>query len=210
MYAAYAEGGDILGFNDYAVNVGDPIETVAGGVDNLFAWSGRRKPVIAVLEASNYNDTTRPTPAQIKAEVWMAIVHGAMGIQYFCHRFKPTFSEIDCLEDAPARGGLSEINARIAGLAPALNGPSVANGVTTTSSHADVPIDTMVKRYGGATYLFAVAMRGTPTTATFTLRGFPDVASAEVLDEARTIAVTGARFADDFAPYGVHLYRLTF
>jgi hypothetical protein len=210
MYAAYADGGDILGFNDYAVNAGDPIETVAGGVDNLLGWSGRRKPVVAVLEASNYNDTTRPTPAQIKAEVWMAIVHGAMGIQYFCHRFKPTFSEIDCLEDAPARGAMTEINARIAALAPVLNGPSVANGVTTTSSNAGVPVDTMLKRNGGATYLFAVAMRGAPTTATFTLRGFPAIASAEVLDEGRTLAVTDTRLVDDFAPYGVHLYRLTF
>src|SRR6185369_17547429 len=102
--------------------------------------SARTKPVIAILEASDYNDTTRPTPAQIAAEVWMSIVHGAMGVQYFCHRFKPTFSETDCLDDAPTAAALAKINARLGELAPVLNEPSVANAVVASSSVASIPI----------------------------------------------------------------------
>jgi hypothetical protein len=68
----------------------------------------------------------------------------------------------------------------------------------------------MLKRHGGATYLFAVAMRGTPTMATFTLRDFPATATAEVIDEGREVAVADGVFSDAFDPYAVHLYRITY
>ena len=58
--------------------------------------------------------------------------------------------------------------------------------------------------------LFAAEMREGSTTATFTLRDFPATASAEVLGETRTIAVTNGVFTDDFNSYDVHLYRITF
>jgi hypothetical protein len=207
MYAEYAKGADILAFDIYPVNEGVPLEMVPAGVDNLLKWSGRTKPVISDIEASNFNDTTRPTPAQIKSEVWMALVHGAAGIQYFCHRFKPTFSETDCLDDAPTAAALPTIDAQIKSLAPVLNTQSVANGVAVTSS---IPVDTMLKRYGGATYLFAAEMRTGTTRATFKLRDFPPSASAEVIGENRSIVIAAGSFDDDFDSYGVHLYRIAY
>ena len=33
-----------------------------------------------------------PTTAQIKAETWMAIIHGSQGLIYFCHQFQPRFA----------------------------------------------------------------------------------------------------------------------
>jgi hypothetical protein len=183
---------------------------VASGLDNLLTWSGRTKPVIGIIEASNINNTNRPTPAQIKSEVWMDIVHGAAGIEYFCHRFAPTFSETDCLDDAPTAAALKAINAQITALAPVLNSPPVANGVTVQSSTATIPVDTLLKRYAGATYLFAAEMRAGSTTATFTLRGMPAAASAEVVGESRTIPVNNGVFADTFQSYGIHIYRITY
>jgi hypothetical protein len=209
MYVDYAKGGDILAFDIYPVNSGLPLEAVPAGVDNLIKWSGGTKPVIADIEASNIDDTTRPSPAQIKSEVWMAIVHGAAGTQYFCHRFTPTFSETDCLDDAPTASALETINAQLTSLAPVLNSPPVGNGVTVASSSAAIPVDVLLKRQGGATYLFATQMRGGTTTATFTLARFPATASAEVLGESRTLSVTGGVFTDDFQSYGVHLYKIT-
>jgi hypothetical protein len=209
MYPEYQKGGDILSFDIYPVNEGVPLELVARGVDNLRSWSNFTKPVVADIEASNFNNTTRPTPAQIKSEVWMALVHGAAGIQYFCHRFSPTFSETDCLDDAPTAAALPQINAQITSLANVLNTQSVANGVTVASSTATIPVDTMLKRSGGATYIFAVEMRSGSTTATFTLRGgTPATATAEVLGENRAVAVTNGVFRDSFQSYGVHIYRI--
>jgi len=210
MYKDYAKGADILGFDIYPANDGVAIEIVASGLDNLLTWSGRSKPVIGIIEASNINDTHRPTPAQIKSEVWMDLVHGAAGIEYFCHRFAPTFSETDCLDDAPTQAALKDINAQVTALAPVLNSPPVANGVTVQSSTSTIPVDTRLARYSGATYLFAAEMRGGSTTATFTLRDFPATASAEVIGETRTIAMTNGVFTDDFNSYDVHLYHITF
>jgi hypothetical protein len=210
MYPMYAMGGDILAFDIYPVNEGVPLEMVAAGVDNLIKWSGGTKPVIADIEASNFNDTARPSPAQIRSEVWMAIVHGAAGTQYFCHRFTPTFSETDCLDDAPTAAAMKTIDAQLTALAPVLNTPPIGNGVTVKSSAAAIPVDVLLKRQGGATYLFATEMRAGTTTATFTLARLPATASAEVLGESRTLPVTGGVLTDSFTSYGVHLYKITY
>jgi hypothetical protein len=165
--------------------------------------------VIADIEGSNFNNTMRPTPAQIKSEVWMALVHGAAGIMYFCHRFSPTFSETDCLDNAATAAALPAINSQITSLAAVLNTQSVANGVTVASSTAGIPVDVMLKRSGGATYVFAVEMRSGSTTATFTLRGgLPANGNAEVLGENRNVTVTNGVFRDNFSSHGVHLYKI--
>jgi hypothetical protein len=216
MYKDYAKGGDLLAFHIYPHEDGVPIETVATGVENLRGWAADKKPVSATIEASDINGNGRPTPAELAAEVWMSLVHGAMGVQYFCHRFVPTLSETDCLDDAPTAAALTDINDRIRALATVLNTPTVANGVTVSSSSAAVPVDVMLKREGGATYLFAVAMRGAATRATFTLRAIPRAAAVEAIGEGRTLTVTataspaGVSFSDDFSAYAVHLYRITY
>jgi hypothetical protein len=67
----------------------------------------------------------------------------------------------------------------------------------------------MVKRQGGATYVFAAAMRNGKARGEFTLRGLPKAArAAEVLGESRAIPVRDGAFGDDFAPHAVHLYRI--
>jgi hypothetical protein len=210
MYPEYAKAGDILSFDIYPANGKEPLEEVPQGVDNLRMWSGNTKPVIADIEGSRIDGANpRPTPAQITSEIWMALVHGAAGIQYFCHRFTPTFSETDCLDDAPTAAAMVAANTQITALAQVLNTPSVGNGVTVQSSDTKIPVDTMLKRYQGATYLFATEMRGGMATATFTLRDFPASASAEVVGEKRTVSVKAGVFADDFQSYGVHIYKIT-
>jgi hypothetical protein len=214
MYAEYAKGGDLLSFHIYPHEDGVPIETVAAGVENLRGWSEARKPISATIEASDINGNGRPTPAELAAEVWMSLVHGASGVQYFCHRFMPTFSETDCLDDAATAAALTVINGRIRELAPVLNVPSVGNGVEVEPFAADIPVDVMLKRHAGATYLFAVEMRAGATTATFTLRAIPASATVQAIGEGRTLSVReasgGASFTDDFSGYAVHLYRVAY
>jgi hypothetical protein len=214
MYPEYAKGGDLLAFHIYPKEDGVPIETVAAGVENLMGWSEAKKPISATIEASNINNHGRPTPAELAAEVWMSLVHGAAGVQYFCHRFMPTLSETDCLDDAPTKAALTEINGRIRELAPVLNTPSIANGATVASSSASIPVDVMLKREGGTTYLFAVEMRAGATTATFTLRAIPGTATIEAIGESRALtpspAPGGVTFSDDFSGYAVHLYKVSY
>ena len=226
-YPEYARGGDILSFDVYPMNVfprpaTDPdwarafhdavsqnIWYVALGVERLLGWSDHTKPVWAWLECTNINGDARYalTPALVKAEVFMALVHGARGIGYFSHHWNP-FSEIGLLEDDEMRLAITAINAQITALAPVLNTQSVANGAAVTSNPPAIPVATMVKRFAGSTYVFAVGMRPGSTEATFTLRAFSGAAVVEVVGEGRTVSASGGVFRDTFTSHGVHIYRI--
>jgi len=211
QYPRYAEAADIVAFDVYPVNERLPLWWVGKGVDRLREWARCRKPVWNWIETAAYDGGPKPAPADIKAEVWMSIIHGSMGIGYFCHRFKPTLNDAAPLDDPSIRQALAAINAQIRELAPVLNTPSVANGVSVTSSRADVPVDHMLKRYAGATYLFAVGARPAgPVHATFKLRDCPAAVTATVLGEGRMLPVKEGRLADTFDSYQVHLYRVPF
>jgi hypothetical protein len=116
------------------------------------------------------------------------------------------------LHDPAMAGLVTALNRQISSFAPVLNTPSVANGVRVSSSNGNTPVDVMLKRGQGSTYLFTVAPRpGGPTTATFTLRDFPPHSTAVVLDEDRQIEITNGAFQDDFAKqYEAHIYRMEF
>jgi hypothetical protein len=213
MYPQYAAGADLLSFDIYPVNntdatTGGNLWYVATGVDNLRGWAAYKKPVWNWIETTGIDDPSHtPTPSQIKTEVWMSLVHGSMGIGYFCHIFSPTFIEAGLLSITANAQAVGAINAQIQALAPVLNTPSLSNGASVSSSNASTPVDTMVKRYLGNLYIFAVAMRPGATTATFTLRGVT-TGTVTVLGESRSIPVTGGKFSDAFAPYAVHLYEV--
>jgi hypothetical protein len=87
-----------------------------------------------------------------------------------------------------------------------LNSPTIRDYTTIVSSNASLPVDAMVKKYGGATWLFAVAMRSGSTRATFTVPAGSDV---EVIGEGRRISVSGTNFSDDFTSYDARLYQIT-
>ncbi len=75
-------------------------------------------------------------------------------------------------------------------------------------SNKDVPVATMMKKQGGATYVFAVAMKPGETDAAFTLDGLPAGAQVEVLGEDRKIEPADGKFRDQFRNWDVHLYRV--
>jgi hypothetical protein len=104
---------------------------------------------------------------------------------------------------------VGKINKQIIELAPALNSPTVKDGASVESSGGkDAPIDVMVKKEGGAVYVFAAAMRDVAGKGSFVVKGLPAKATAEVIGESRKIDVEGGKFADDFKGYEVHLYRI--
>lgn len=212
-YAQYALGADILSFDIYPVNstdapVAGKLELVAAGVDHLRTASSFQKPVWTWIETTGMNDPSHtPTPAQIEAEVWMALVHGARGIGYFAHIFSPSFVEAGLLSVDASKNAVADIDAQITQLAPVLNTQSIANAVAVQSSDASVPVDLMVKRYQGALYLFAVSMRDAPADATFTVRG-QTTGTVTVLGEGRTLQIQDGSFVDHFDGYSVHRYQL--
>ncbi|MFQ6133321.1 MAG: hypothetical protein ACE5R4_14860 [Armatimonadota bacterium] len=214
-YLTYVKGADIVSFDVYpVVGIRKPdgenyLWYVPKGVDRLIKWTNGEKIIWNVIECTHIsNPNKRATPHQVKAEVWMSLIHGSMGLIYFVHQFQPNFVEAALLQDEEMLPAVTAINRQIHQLAPVLNSPTIQDGATVQSSTQEVPIDLLVKRHGGATYVFAVGMRNGPARGSFEVRGLPARATAEVLGEDRSIQVTDGKFADDFQPYDVHLYKI--
>jgi len=215
-YPGYVRGADIVSFDVYPVagidrpDGADFLWYVAKGVDRLVKWTGGNKLVWNCIECTHISDPkAKATPAHVKSEVWMALVHGSRGLIYFVHEFKPRSNEHALLDDPEMLAAVTAINHQIHELAPVLNSPTVPDGGTVRSSDSEVPIDLMVKRRPEATYVFAVGMRNRPAQGRFALRGLPAEATGEVLGEDRRLTIRDGQFADDFPAYGVHIYRIT-
>jgi hypothetical protein len=231
-YPEYMKGADIVSFDIYPMANSefgsDWLWMVGKGVSRLVRWGRGEKVIWNALECTQIGEPGhKATPEQVRSEVWMSIIHGSMGIIYFVHQFQPNFIEAALLADPATRDAVKALNQEIAGLAPALNSPTVENGGTATSGNPLAPVDIMVKQLRGASrrsgkvrssaprgdtvYLFAVGMRNLPTHANLTcdaLRRLRQNASVEVVGENRTVQAWGGRFEDDFTPYQVHIYKI--
>jgi len=213
-YPEYAKGCDLVSFDIYPVVHDSPavagkLEYVAKGVERLIQWTHEAKTVWNCIECTHIsNPQVKATPAQVRSEVWMALIHGSRGLIYFVHQFKPAFREAALLDDPEMLAGLTAVNHQIEELAPVLNGPTISGGATVHSSTPEAPIALMVKRHENATYLFAVNMRNQSTRGAFKLRDLPETVTAKVLGESRTIPVRSGEFTDEFKPYDVHLYSI--
>jgi hypothetical protein len=213
-YAEYVKGGDIVSFDIYPVahdhkDVAGKLWLVPFGVERLCKWSNNSRQVWNCIECTHIGTPDKKaTPAQVKTEVWMSLIAGSKGIIYFVHEFKPKFNEHALLDDAEMLAGVTAVNKQIQELAPVLNNPTLKDQATVTTAPAEVPVALMVKKFNGATYLFAVSMRDAETKAAFQLAANGN-ASADVLGEDRKIDVTAGKFEDEFKPYSVHIYKLS-
>ena len=214
-YPEYIKGGDIISFDIYPAvsdrkEIAGNLWYVALGVDRLVQWSSGQKIVWDCIECTRIGNVNRkPTPHQVRAEVWMSLIHGSRGLIYFVHQFKPRFIEAGLLADPEMTQAVTAINRQIKELAPVLNSPVLKDAASVKSSAADCPVDVMVRSQGGATYLFAVAMRDKETQATFTLAAVKGKAQVEVLGEGRKLEAANGEFSDAFKGYEVHLYKIT-
>ena len=213
-YPEYLRGCDIASFDIYpAVHrdaaVAGKLEYVAHGVTRLRQWTRDEKLVWNCIECSRIgNREVKPTPHQIRAEVWMSLVHGSRGLIYFVHQFEPEFREASLLEDEELLTAVQAINRQICELSPVLNSPTLQEAATVTSVPADVPVALLSKQHAGVRYVFAVCMRSAATRATIRVTGADEFATAEVMGENRSLRLHNGQFEDAFGPYDVHLYRL--
>jgi len=212
-YPLYVQGCDIASFDIYPVatdipQVSGKLWLVPFGVDRLRQWANGR-PVWNCIECTHINSQNhKATPAQVRCEVWMSLIHGSMGLIYFVHEWQPKFNESALLSDPEMLAAVTQTNQQIGTLAAVLNSPTLVDAAKVTPSDADVPVALMVKRHGGAVYLFAVTMREGATHARFSIYGVAAPQSIEVLGENRTLVSKDGIFEDDFPVWGVHLYRI--
>lgn len=213
-YPEYVKGADIVSFDIYPVTHDRPAVSsnlwfVARGVERLVRWTGGAKPVWSCIECTRISHpTAKPTPHQVRAEVWMALIHGARGLIYFVHEWKPRFNESALLDDPAMLAAVTRINRQIHELAPVLNSPTLPDALRVRVADQAAPVAALAKRHAGALYVFAVAMRDRPARARFELAGLNGEARVEVLGEDRTLSARDGTFEDAFTGYAVHLYRV--
>jgi hypothetical protein len=147
-----------------------------------------------------------PSDAQIAGAVWSCLLYEARGIIYFVHDFNHSGSA-HCLRDniQGHAAAVGTLNAQITALAPVLNTQSYVHTFNST-------VKTMLKSYGGYAYIFAMSEpQTTHSTAsrTFTLPSGINGTTVEVLNESRSLSVSGGTFSDSFAAeYTCHIYKI--
>jgi hypothetical protein len=213
-YLEYVKGGDIVSFDIYPAvhdhpEVSGNLWFVARGVERLVEWTDNRKVIWNCIECTRIqNPTRKPTPQEVRAEVWMSIVRGSRGLIYFVHEWEPRFNEAALLDDAEMLDAVTAINRQILELAPVLNSPAQPDLVKLIGPDAEHPVATTCHVHGGATYVFSVNLRPAAASHAFELSQATKALSVKVLGENRNLPLQANRFEDRFPPWGVHLYQV--
>ncbi len=208
-YNVAIEGADIVSFDIYPVGSGTPrvkgkLEYVARGVASLDKRTVPGQTVWTAIETTALDPNRPMKPAEVRAEVWMALIHGARGIVYFVHEWAGGLREDGIFRHPEIVREVAGIDRTIKSLAPVLNSPNINNLIDISSP---VPIATMAKGHGNTLYVFAAAMRNQRSTPRLAIRGLLD-AEATVLDEERTVTIKDGILADGFEGYAVHIYKI--
>jgi len=213
-YPEYMRGGDIISFDIYPANhdhsdVAGQLWYVARGVERLMQWGAGKKVVWNCIECTTiHNARLKPTPHQVRAEVWMSLIHGSRGLIYFVHQFAPTFREAALLDDPEMLSAVAALNRQITQLAPVLNQTGPGESIQVTTDNAEVPVAALARRHQGSLYLFAVSMRNGSAKATFKIPSITGDRPVLVIGEDRSLTLHEGTFNDAFAPWLVHLYRI--
>ena len=171
-YSHYAEAADIVSFDIYPVTsksseIAGRIELIGYGVQRLRQWTNHGQGVWAVVGASRIgNETRKPSPFELRAQAFMALVHGADGIVWFVHQFAPRFIEAAALKDPEIRDALTRVNAEIQSLAPILNRGRPDASVKLENGDA---IAMRALKYQDASYLLCINKSSVPVLAQLSL-----------------------------------------
>jgi len=180
--------------------VGDPI-------DRIRSWTD--KPVFCYIETSNQKYTTNSTRGvtrdEVRAEIWVAIVHGVRGYVFFPQVVPP--DGVGATNDGTPADVAAELtiqNATVTQLAPVLQG---AINPTTLGAAVPTPLQAGWRDAPGGRYFFVVnTKQATLTNAAITLTGVGTATSASVFGESRTVALTNGKLTDTFGAFAVHIY----
>ncbi|MFY9342953.1 MAG: beta-galactosidase [Planctomycetota bacterium] len=209
-YPEYCKGCDVVSFDIYPVthdhrDVAGKLEFVGEGVQRLRKWTGGNKPVWACIETGHVNNAkVRPTPEQVRAEVWIAIASGASGIVFFAHEFAPQFVEAGLLAHPEIADAVRAICTEVHAAAPVLSSPQVPDAVAVANGGE---LAVRAHEHGGALWLFVASLQDELQPATFTVKGATK-GRVEVAGDARPIALVNGVFRDEIPAYGIRHYRL--
>ncbi|MBZ0153004.1 MAG: beta-galactosidase [Planctomycetes bacterium] len=218
-YPEYLKGCDLASFDIYPVththaDVRGKLEFVGRGVQRLQRWNRGEKPVWAVIETGHVdNPDARPTPAQVRAEVWQAIACGASGIVYFAHEFQPQFVEDGLLQHDDVRQEVAAIDAELLAAAPVLQAPRADKLVQVKvqdggKGKAEPELAVRVHEFEGSLHLFVASLRGEPLQATFVVPERYAKLTVSSREAGPAPKLGAGRFEVALEAYGVRHFRL--
>lgn len=190
----------VSGFLDDSLTRNDL--TLVGRVLDRFGELSPGKPRFAWIETNNILGQADPSPAQVRAEIWIAIVHGARGILYFEEQVEPVFN----LESTsgPVRTEMGKQHSIISRLAGVLQGEINPAGV---GAAAAAPFSVGWRRSTEGTVVVVVNTSATARAgASITLTGANPAGNVAVFGEGRTLSSAAGKLIDDFDAYAVHIY----
>ena len=210
-YREASRGGDIISYDIYpATEARQPeiygrLELVAEGVQSLKRWAGNARQVWNVIGTTHiYDPDRRPTPAEVRAQVWMSLVSGSRGIVYFLHKWKPTFREEAIFRYPEIVREIARLNAEIEGLAPVLNARVPALDV---SVDAGVRTAAMARQVGGTIYIFVVALENKSSRLKVKVPGLA-AAVGVAIGEDRPLLIRDGVIEDELPAWGVRLFKI--
>jgi hypothetical protein len=204
LYGQFAHLADVAGFDLYplahcSTDLGAVYDAqlafnrLAGAMPT-FQWieTGPSRP--------GYCGGYHMTPAELRAEVWLAVAGGARGIGYFTHTWSPAHKELDVR--TPLQHELIKTNSLLSALRPALVGDTVASSVDSTS------IKVIARKAGRSTFVIAVNASRSTLDAQFHVRALRD-GPLRVFGEQRSVSSSTGYVSDTFRPLAVHVYVQT-
>lgn len=185
-------------------NMRADITVVGQALDRMRAWTD--KPLFAIIEVSDQRlgfegtGNRGPTAAEYRAEIWVAIIHGAHGIFYFPHAFNPF--EWEAIPPAVLDEMLVQ-HELIDELAPLLQSEADPDAMSIS---VDAPLEATWRQTEGTAWVFVLNTANAPGVAKIGIDGID--ADAEVYAEARSLPFADGGITDEFAPYELHVYAL--
>lgn len=207
--AKYRACTDIMWIDPYPIPH-SPVTYVTSCVSGAVKAVEKDKPVWTIPQAFDWNvwntgkinGVHRPTNEEERCMTYLALVQGAKGIIYWAHTASKYY-----IRDYPDHWAYMK---RLAGemhdLTPVLLTPD--SEVMPALEPKDAPVDLMVKKLGGETYVFAVNHDTKACTVKLSLPGMTASSLVEVLFETRSVAAADGAWQDDFKPLEVHVYKV--
>jgi hypothetical protein len=201
VYGQYARLADVAGFDLYPL--GHCSSDLGAVYDAQIAFNHivGKMPTFQWIETGaikpEYCGGFKMQPAELRAEVWLAVAGGARGIGYFTHTWSPAHSAFDV--SSSIQRAIAKTNNLLSAVRPALLGQTILSGANSTS------VKVVARRAGNTTYVIAVNAARVPINVQLHVPALRDGA-VKVFGEKRSLSSHSDGLADSFAPLGVHIY----
>jgi hypothetical protein len=201
LYRGFAQVADVAGFDLYPLGHCQQDLAAVYDAQRQFVQLAGAMPTFQWIETGpikpGYCGGFNMSPAELRAEVWLAIAGGARGIGFFTHTWAPEHRAFDVTPSLQHE--IEKISALLAAVRPGLTG----RATHSTSTSANIKV--LARMSGNTTYVFAVNAVASPVKAQLDVPVLR-TGAVQAFGERRAVTASGHRFVDSFRPLAVHVY----